>query len=226
MEREYISVTDTAKLVRAALKKAFPGTRFSVVSDVYSGGASIDIAWVLGPTTAEVDKVGKPYSSADFDGSIDMEVHSSHWLLPDGSIRLRRSEGSEGSGGYIPAVAETPMPEGAKAVSFGAHYVFTRRSYAPKGQDEMVLRRQVAKDLCALQRIEYTGDYTIHLYGTHDTEQVDQHAWRLLQETSFAPDEIYDGVKFRTSEQRYGTHHYQPFEIIKVKAVTNEIQKK
>ena len=226
MEKEYISCADTAKLIRVALKKAFPGIKFSVVSDVYSGGASIDIGWVLGPTTSEVDKVGKQYSSADFDGSIDMEVYSSHWLLPDGTVRLRRSEGSQGSGGYLPAVAETTMPEGAKPVSFGAHYVFTQRRYAPKGQDEMVLRREVAKGMCELQHIEYTGDYTTHLYGQHDDEQVDQHAWRLLQETSFAPDEVYAGVKFRSKEQLENLHHYQPFEIVKAKAAVNEIPKK
>ena len=46
---EYVSTTDTAKLVRAALKKAFastyPGVKFSVRSDRYADGASVRVTW-------------------------------------------------------------------------------------------------------------------------------------------------------------------------------------
>ena len=68
MEKKYLSCAETAKLVRTALKKNFPGVTFSVRSDVYSGGASIDVSWVLGPTTKEVDAIAGQYESADFDG--------------------------------------------------------------------------------------------------------------------------------------------------------------
>ena len=74
METKYLSCAETAKLVRAALKKNFPRVKFSVRSSVYSGGASIDVSWVLGPTTREVDTVAGQFESADFDGSIDMET--------------------------------------------------------------------------------------------------------------------------------------------------------
>jgi hypothetical protein len=219
MEKEYLSCAETAKLVRAALKKKFPGVKFSVVSDVYSGGASIDIRWVLGPTTKEVDAVGKQYQGASFDGMIDMETHWNHWLLPDGTVKLRSGPGTEGSMGTIAAVAETPMPDGARPVSFGAKYIFAQRSYAEKGQDEMVIRRQVAKDMCALQKVEYTGDYTTHLYGNGDTEQADQHAWRLLNVTSFVPGEVYKGVRYATDQEQEdgidGDSRQQPIRIIK-----------
>ena len=48
METKYLSCAETAKLVRTALKKNFPGVKFSVRSSVYSGGASIDVSWMLG----------------------------------------------------------------------------------------------------------------------------------------------------------------------------------
>ena len=112
METKYLSCAETAKLVRAALKKNFPGVKFSVRSSVYSGGASIDVSWVLGPTTKEVDAVAGQYESADFDGSIDMETRYDHWLMPDGSAIIKHGPGTEGSMGYIPAV-ENPMPVGA-----------------------------------------------------------------------------------------------------------------
>ena len=57
---EYLSVADTAKLVRSALKKAFPGVKFSVRSTSYSGGSSVRVGWTDGPQTAEVDKVAQP----------------------------------------------------------------------------------------------------------------------------------------------------------------------
>ncbi|MDD5039103.1 MAG: hypothetical protein PHN78_07280 [Dehalococcoidales bacterium] len=196
MEKEYLSCAETAKLVRAALKKKFPGVKFSVRSDVYSGGASIDIGWILGPTTKEVDEVGKQFACASFDASIDMETIWSHWLLPDGSAVIRSGPGTTGSMGYIPKVEETPMPEGAKPVHFGAHYIFAQRRYGQTGEDEMKLREQVARDMCKLQHIEYQNAYTIHLFGDGDTEQVDQHAWRLLNAISFAPGEVYDGVRY------------------------------
>lgn len=38
MSNKYISCKDTAVMMRKALKEAFPGVKFSVRSDVYSGG--------------------------------------------------------------------------------------------------------------------------------------------------------------------------------------------
>jgi len=48
-ETVYVSVAETAKLVRAALKAAFPGITFSVRSKSYSMGASISVRWTDGP---------------------------------------------------------------------------------------------------------------------------------------------------------------------------------
>ena len=119
----YLTCAETAKLVRAALAKNFPGVKFSVRSDVYSGGASIHVRWVLGPTTKEVDAIAGQYGSASFDGMIDMETHYQHWLLPDGSTQIESGPGTEGSRGTIPRIDPQPKPEGAELVSFGASYI-------------------------------------------------------------------------------------------------------
>jgi len=84
-EKRYLSCAETAKLVREAIKKHFPGTKFSVRSDNYAGGASIHVSWALGPTTKEVEVVAKQFEGKDFDGMIDMACHYDHWLLPDGN---------------------------------------------------------------------------------------------------------------------------------------------
>ncbi len=70
-ETLYISAVDTAKLVRKDLKAAFPGIKFSVRTDTYSMGASIDIHWQDGPTADEVQKVVARYEGSRFDGMTD-----------------------------------------------------------------------------------------------------------------------------------------------------------
>ncbi|MBU2177668.1 MAG: hypothetical protein KJ556_21460 [Gammaproteobacteria bacterium] len=67
-ETRYISVTDTAKLIRPALAKQFPGVKFSVRSQSYSGGASIHVNWTDGPRSREVDQIIKGFEGTSFDG--------------------------------------------------------------------------------------------------------------------------------------------------------------
>lgn len=61
---EYISVKDTAKHLRVALKAAHPGVKFSVVSSSYAGGATIRVAWVDGPLETTVDLTSKAFEGA------------------------------------------------------------------------------------------------------------------------------------------------------------------
>ena len=213
METKYLSCAETAKFVRTALKKNFPGVKFSVRSSVYSGGASIDVSWVLGPTTKEVDAVAGQYESADFDGSIDMETRYDHWLLPDGSALVKHGPGTEGSMGYIPAVSN-PMPAGAIPVSFGAHYVQCQRRYAARWEGETALINQIAAEMCKLQGVAWNGqNRTTGLFGSGDTEQVTQHAWRLLNATSFTPGEVYGSVRLEKEGEDNGLN--LPMVIIK-----------
>lgn len=205
METKYLSCAETAKLVRTALHKKFPEVKFSVRSSVYSGGASIDVSWVLGPTAKEVEHIAKQYESSDFDGSIDMQTSYHHWLLPDGSATVKDGPGTEGSMGYIPRVETTPIPPGAIPVSFGADYVFCQRRYAEQMQHEADLINKVAKDMCELQRVPWDGpNLTIHLFGAGDCDQAAHHAWVLLNATSFAPGEVYSGVRYEKEGEDNG----------------------
>src|SRR5690348_891850 len=80
--REYIGVAETAKLVRASLKEAFPGVKFSVRSSSYAGGASIRASWIDGPTSAQVKTVTRVFEGGYFDGMIDYK--GSRYALLDG----------------------------------------------------------------------------------------------------------------------------------------------
>jgi hypothetical protein len=72
---KYITCADTAKLVRAAVKEVFPKIKFGVKSKTYSGGASITISWIDGPTSAQVNAVTSRFSGADFDPMQDLKTN-------------------------------------------------------------------------------------------------------------------------------------------------------
>lgn len=139
---EYLSCAETAKLVREALKKAFPKIKFSVRSHNYSGGASINVGWKDGPTTKEVEAVAKSYSGAGFDGMIDLKYHISHWLLPDGSVTVRKNPGTLGYGG-LDEGESNPCPENGREVHFMADYIFCERDYS------IPVLQKVADKICA-----------------------------------------------------------------------------
>lgn len=70
---KYLSCAETAKLIRTALKEAFPGIKFGVRSKTYSGGASITIGWTDGPNTKQVEAVTGRFEGSYFDGMIDYQ---------------------------------------------------------------------------------------------------------------------------------------------------------
>jgi len=103
---KYINVTDTAKLVRKALKRTFKGTKFRVRSERYAGGSSVSVSWTDGPTVAQVDEVAKLFQGANFDSMQDlMQYHTTLLSNADGSV---------------------------EEVRFGADFVSTYREMSPK----------------------------------------------------------------------------------------------
>ncbi|GBQ47895.1 LPD29 domain-containing protein [Komagataeibacter europaeus] len=131
MQAHYLSVAETARLLRKRLKKAFPATRFSVRSKSYSTGGSISVSWMDGPAVTLVEPLVKSYQAGRFDGSIDLAVYAKHWLLPDGSVQVASDEGTKGCGGVLAAERNwMPSPD-CKLVSLGATAIFARRSLSP-----------------------------------------------------------------------------------------------
>lgn len=129
---KYISVTETASLIRSQLKAKFASIKFSVRSDKYAGGASINISWTDGPTAKMVDAITKAYQGKGFDGMIDMAYYKDSYLLPDGSAEFAGTKGTAGSGGMDPEEHHMMPPvEGVERVHFGADYVFTSRELSP-----------------------------------------------------------------------------------------------
>ena len=125
---EYIGVAETAKLIRAALKKAFPSQKFSVKSESYAGGASIRINYIGGPATSAVEAIINPYNGGGFDGSVDMAYCRHSWLAPDGSASPAYSSGTEGSRGSHPKYFGDSHAAGCRYVRFGADFIFVNRT--------------------------------------------------------------------------------------------------
>lgn len=131
LERQWLTVAETAKVVRVALKREFPGVKFSVRSDRYSGGASIDVRWTDGPTSSAVDAVVGDYAGGRFDGMEDLKYHAEHWLTPDGIATVHRVYGHSHDNETL-----TPdRPDGAVLVHFGADFIFTNRNVSAEYAD-------------------------------------------------------------------------------------------
>lgn len=183
-----IGTVETAKLIRKALRVAFPATKFSVRSSMYSGGSSIDIRWMDGPTSAEVDEVSGGFAGGGFDGMIDLHYYVTSWLSPDGSASPARSTGTEGSCGSVPGF-DYPRPHpDAELVAFGAHYVFTNRRTS-------LDRERIGRDLCKLQWIEFVNLDQRQLLGAGDRNDLRDHVRNLLAQTSIPPGAVYAGVR-------------------------------
>lgn len=140
MKMKYLSCAETAKLVRKALKEAFPGVPFRVKSHVYSGGASIDVKWCGGPLTRKVEAVAKAYQGGGFDGMIDLAYSRTHYLRADGTTLVAHDPGTTGSGGqHEPEdnrALEPVLPADAERVHFGANFIFCTRETPAGWRDE------------------------------------------------------------------------------------------
>jgi hypothetical protein len=74
------SLVAAAKNIRVELARAFPGVKFSVKSRRFSMGDAIDVKWIDGPTTEQVDAIIGAYSGGTFDGMTDSyEYTRSDW---------------------------------------------------------------------------------------------------------------------------------------------------
>ena len=128
---EYLSVAETAKLVRAALAKEFPGHKFSVKSESYAGGASIRVNYAGGPPSDAVEAVVAPYRGGAFDGMIDMAYSKYSWLAKDGSASRAFSAGTMGSMGTHAEEFGDPHAAGCRYVRFGSDFIFVNRECLP-----------------------------------------------------------------------------------------------
>lgn len=165
---KYLSVTETAKLIRKRLKQEFPGQKFSVRSDSYSGGASIRIRYEDGPWVEDVEAVVKGFEGSGFDGMIDLKYSKASWLMPDGTVAAYRSSGTQGSMGvYESYEHDKPHPD-AEPVHFGSDYVFVDREMSDEARDKAI---KELEEWLGLEAGTFDQPTIYELPGGYDSEQ-------------------------------------------------------
>jgi hypothetical protein len=70
-ETKMTESAQAAKAVRAALKVAFPGMKFAVRCENYSGGNAVRINWTNGPAVEAVEEIGRNFTAGSFNGMTD-----------------------------------------------------------------------------------------------------------------------------------------------------------
>ena len=69
--------------LKAELTRTFPGVKFSVKSESYSGGDAIRVQWEFGPTTKAVGAISAKYQQGSFDGMTDCYDYNHDNVWPD-----------------------------------------------------------------------------------------------------------------------------------------------
>ena len=67
-----------AAAIRTELKTKFPNYKFSVTSDNFSMGNSVNISWTDGPTAGQVESVTRKYQYGHFNGMEDVYEYSNN----------------------------------------------------------------------------------------------------------------------------------------------------
>jgi hypothetical protein len=75
---KYLSAAETAKLMRAALKAAFPGAKISVR---LSRGNATYVRWTDGPRVRDVQAITHQFESQTFNSSEDMREYTNAGVL-------------------------------------------------------------------------------------------------------------------------------------------------
>lgn len=162
----YLRVAETAKLVRAALKPAFPGVTFSVRSSSYSGGASIDVSWTDGPTVGAVTRVAGPFAGAGFDGMIDLKTGKTTWYCPTHGARTAENYGHSYASQNGPVMSRCCAR--SELVHMGADYVHTVRRFTDAARTilECMAARSVGREVyVADERDPWNQDWmTAHFH--------------------------------------------------------------
>ena len=88
METTYYTTVETAKMLRKALKAAFPGVKFAVRSHSYSMGSSINVSYT-DPSlpVGDVDEVANAFAGSDFNGMTDSTVYRPAALVNGERVR-------------------------------------------------------------------------------------------------------------------------------------------
>ena len=107
-----------AKNIRAELKAAYPGVKFSVRVERFSMGNAIRVGWTDGPNTAQVDSIVTKYKAGSFNGMEDIyEYKRTDWKDAFGSAKYITTSRGRSESLIESAIAIVSKRYGAEPIS-------------------------------------------------------------------------------------------------------------
>ena len=105
----YASAALASKNIKRLLSRMWPDVKFSVRSETFSGGDSVNVTWTDGPQSKDVDAVINDFQDGGFDAMTDCSYHVSNDMHVFGSAKFvhswREISAAEVEK-YIPVVTE------------------------------------------------------------------------------------------------------------------------
>jgi hypothetical protein len=95
MPKEKSPHAAAAATIRKQLKQLYPTTKFRVTSSVYSGGDSVYVRWVDGPTYDAVNVIVKDYQGGSFNSMEDIYEDDRNPNIPQVKYVLPQREMSD-----------------------------------------------------------------------------------------------------------------------------------
>jgi len=179
-----------AKEIKQLLKKIYPSIKFSVKSDIFAGGDSINVSWNLGPTQSRIQSLIEKYQEGSFDGMTDSYNYESTLVLRENG-EIAKLGGAK----YVHAHREYRTQEEID------NYKLPWKEQRKLWDDERSFYHIVGKDICKAANIEYQGlemciDPSIvfcrqvYAYGPNTLRDC---VYQLIQGTDFL--DGYHGIK-------------------------------
>ena len=128
-----LSDKEIARMVRDTLKEKFDDIKFSV--RLKSTG-SINVTYMGGPSSEDVEAAVKMFEGSGFDGTIDYAFNKFLWMTPEGKPICSGHNGTDSTGGiYTPHNEKPPQPDAVKW-HMGSTYIFVTRENDPNGEKD------------------------------------------------------------------------------------------
>jgi hypothetical protein len=145
--------------IKKELKAAFPGITFSVRYSSFAGGNSVDISWLFGPTTGQVEAISNKYQAGHFNGMEDIyEYREADKLVNEKGELVERQT---------------------------AKYVSTSRQYSTDYKSSS-FEQAAAAEYCERHGIEHHGKPMDAFYKQNGyIEYVASEVKKMLSKTSF-----------------------------------------
>lgn len=198
------STTETAAIIRDELKKKFPTTKFSVRSQKYSGGSSINIYWTDGASGVDVDEFTKQFEGASYDGGQDMKIyHNSTWNGQEVKwgvdfISTYRSYSKESLEAWSNKISKELDCESLKVLQHGDGSPYleetNQRVRVEHGRGEEFLSSVINHRM-------YNADLSIASIATAPVEKAHEPVAATVTEITVTENDERDGVEIRFPEK-------------------------